>query len=338
LVQRIAREIGIPATNIILAASHNHNAPMVSLANIGGTRKNGPGAPAFVAKVENDLLAVIRQAKANLQPVRIGVGTGTAYVNINRDQLTPAGGYKLGRNPDGPSDRTVWVVRFDTAAGEPMALFTNYAVHAVVLGSKNTQLTGDLPGATSRFVEQRYNDKVISLWTPGAGGDQNPVAMGNSPDAQKNFNLVDSLGQILGEEIVRVADNIKTAIPQGKISGTERVVTCPGKKNDPEARARGEIKFLDADPVSFRLVLLMIDRIALAAVPGEVGTRIYQRLRKESPLNQTIMVTLSNGRIGYIPDDAAYDNPTFEVNGSPLKKGCGESSIISAFLEMIGKN
>jgi neutral ceramidase len=81
----------------------------------------------------------------------------------------------------------------------------------------------------------------------------------------------------------------------------------------------------------------MVDRIAFTAVSAEVVTKIYQRLRKESPFSNTIMVTLSNGRIGYIPDDAAYDNPTFEVNGSPLKKGCGESTIVNGLLELMQK-
>jgi neutral ceramidase len=337
LVQRIARETGIPAANIIMAATHNHNSPMVSMQNAGGTRKNGPGASVFVAKVEDDLLAAVKQAKANLQPGRIGVASGLCNINVNRDQLTPAGTYKLGRNPEGLSDRTVWVVKFETASGEPMALFMNYAVHAVVLGSKNTFLTGDLPGATSRYVERHYDDKVVALWTSGAGGDQNPVAMGRDTNVEKNFNLADSLGLILGDEVIRVADGIKTTNTPVRIWGAETIVTCAGKKTDPEARARGEVKFLDADPVNFRLGQLMVDRIAFTAVSAEVVTKIYQRLRKESSFSNTIMVTLSNGRIGYIADDAAYDNPTFEVNGSPLKKGCGESTIVTGFLELMRK-
>jgi neutral ceramidase len=333
-VQRIAKETGIPTSNIILAATHNHNSPMVSLANAGGTRKNGPGAPAFVARAENDILAAVKQAKANLQPAQIGVGAGISYINVNRDLLTPTG-YKLGKNPEGPSDRTVWVIKVETASGEPLALFMNYGVHAVVLGSKNTLLTGDLPGATSRFVEQYYNDKVVALWTPGAAGDQNPVSAGRSTNVEKNFALAESLGQILGEEVIRVANGIKTTSSQTRIWGAEKFVTCPGKKTDPEARARGEIKFLDANPVTFRMGLLMIDNIALTAVSAEIVAKIYQRLRKESPFTNTILVSLANGRIGYISDDATYDNPTYQVAGSPLKRGCGESTIVDGFLELM---
>ena len=50
----------------------------------------------------------VRQARASLQPARVGFGTGLSYLNVNRDTVsdethlwTQAG------NPDGPSDKTV---------------------------------------------------------------------------------------------------------------------------------------------------------------------------------------------------------------------------------------
>jgi neutral ceramidase len=125
--------------------------------------------------------------------------------------------------------------------------------------------------------------------------------------------------------VIRVANGIKATSSQTRIWGVEKFSTCPGKKTDPEARARGEIKFLDADPVTFRMGLLMIDNIALASVSAEIVSQIYRRL----------LVSLSNGRIGYISDDASYDNPTYQVAGSPLKRGCGESTIVDGFLEMM---
>jgi neutral ceramidase len=336
LVARIAKETGVQTSNIILAPTHNHNAPMVSLQNWSGMSKNGPAAAAFVAQVEKDLVATLKQAKAGLQPARIGVGSGTAEININRDDRTTSG-FKTGRNPEGPSDKTVWVIKFETTAGEPIAIFINYAVHATVLGSQNTLLTGELPGFTSRYVEQHYNNKIVALWTSGAAGNQGPIIRGGDPDAENNFKRADVLGQILGEEVVRVADNIKATSARPRILGAEKVVTCPGQKTAQEVSARGEVKFLNADPVSFRLGLLMVDRIALTSVSAEVVAQIYQRLRKESSFTNTIMVTLVDGRIGYIADDASYANPTFEVINSPLKSGCGESTIVNGLLEMMNQ-
>ncbi len=64
-------------------------------------------------------------------------------------------------------------------------------------------------------------------------------------------------------------------------------------------------------------------------------TNIYSHLRAASPLTNTIMITLTNDRVGYIADDAAYDRPIFEVNGSPMARGCAENAIVGGLVAMI---
>jgi neutral ceramidase len=49
------------------------------------------------------------------------------------------------------------------------------------------------------------------------------------------------------------------------------------------------------------------------------------------------MITLANDRVGYIADDAAYDRPIFEVNGSPMARGCAETAIVGGLVEMIAQ-
>jgi neutral ceramidase len=41
-------------------------------------------------------------------------------------------------------------------------------------------------------------------------------------------------------------------------------------------------------------------------------------------------MTLVNDRVGYIADDAAYDTPYFEVNGTPFARGCAETGSSTA--------
>jgi hypothetical protein len=245
------------------------------------------------------------------------------------------------------------VLRFDDLAGKPIAFFINYAVHSVVMGPRNYQVTGDLAGATSRFVERHYSgdgdprsdagprvavpppgarnaDGVVAIWTSGAAGDQNPVSMANGED----FTLVDTLGRILGEAALRAAAGIETR-PQIRLAGTQQVIACAGRRADPQSNFRTGYKFLDSDPVDIRLTLLLIDRVALAGVSGEVFTEIHRRLAKESPLARTLMVTHANGSSGYIPSDAAFDQISYEITASRLKPGCAESAIVNGFLEMM---
>ena len=82
----------------------------------------------------------------------------------------------------------------------------------------------------------------------------------------------------------------------------------------------------------------MVNQIAFTAVSGEVLTNIYWHLKKASPLTDTVMITLSNGRVGYIVDDASYDTPLFELGSSPLARGCAENGIVDNLVEMINRS
>lgn len=81
-------------------------------------------------------------------------------MNVNRREYSSETGWWLGYNPEGPSDKTVTVVRFEALSGKPIALLINYAVHAVVMGGENDQISGDLAGATSRYVESYHRGKA----------------------------------------------------------------------------------------------------------------------------------------------------------------------------------
>jgi hypothetical protein len=336
---RVTKEAGIQPEFLLLSAVHNHAAPTLS----GGYGETGLKTAAYTAKVEDAALEAVRLAKANLRPARFGVGTGTAYVNINRRELTPDRGWWLGYNPDGPSDKTVTVLKFEDTSRKPIALFINYAVHGTVMGSQNYQITGDLPGATSRYIEQHYargaaqpagdSPPVVALWTSGAAGDQNPV----SRESGENFTMVDALGKMLGEEAVRVASRIKPAWEQARIWGMQQEVTCPGRRVEPGPRPRKDYTFTDTDPVNIRLSLLMVNDLAFTGVSGEVLTLVHHHLKKESPFNRTIMVTHTNGSSGYIPDDAAFDQVSYEITTSRLKPGCAENAIVNGFLSMMNQ-
>lgn len=89
---------------------------------------------------------------------------------------------------------------------------------------------------------------------------------------------------------------------------------------------------------TIHLGLIMVNQIAFTAVFGEVVPNIYLHLKKASSLSNTIMITLSNGRVGYIADDAAYDMPFFAVNDTPLARGCAENEIVNNLVEMIKEN
>ncbi len=327
LAGRIEQEIGIRRENLLLAGVHNHAAPTPDLP----AADQDPRRSAYLTRLLDSIVDSVRQAKANLKPARAGFGTGRASVNINRRARTVQGGWMLGANPDGVSDKTVAVMKFESSDGEPLALFVNYAVHGTVTSGRNLLISGDLPGATSRFIERQYGGPVVALWTSGAAGDQNAIY-----GPGENFNHVDALGRILGEEALRVAGRIRTS-PRTRIRGAQKVVTCPGQRPEKGASAASgaRIAFEDAPPVDIRLSLLMVGHVAFAGVSGEVLTLIGERLKTESPFKATMMVTHCNGSVGYLPNDEAYNDVSYEILSSRVKPGCAESAIVNGLREMM---
>ncbi len=89
--------------------------------------------------------------------------------------------------------------------------------------------------------------------------------------------------------------------------------------------------------MNIRLGLLRIGDVALTWINAEVYSAIAQRLKKSSPLADTLMVTMANGMAnsGYILNDTAFGAYTFQVLGSRLKPGHAEDAIVNSLLDLI---
>jgi hypothetical protein len=267
----------------------------------------------------------------------------------------------------------VAVVKLETLSGDPIAVYYNYAMHGVTVGQLDL-VSADAPGTTSKYIEDSFDDKIVALWSSGAAGDQNPIYfqqtfdlrdirikdyakrgidISNSmPPGGQGLNKQDprviklmnqqkqmivSMGQFLGEEVMHVMrgmDRMETGI---QIDGRQKTVSCPGRERTDSGRAGFAGTYKDADPVEIRLGLLKLGDIMIGGVNAEVFNLIAQRLKKESPYARTMMATLTNGsaRSGYIPNDEAFGIYTFEVLSSRLKPGCAESAIVNGILDLM---
>jgi hypothetical protein len=354
--KQVAQELQCPVENIIISATHSHSSPYPE----DGKSPPDPNYAAFRAKLKEGILGAVRDAKGKLQPARMGFGTGASYLNVNRDAIHPETRlWYQGPNLEGPSDKTVAVMKFETLAGEPIAAYVNYAIHAIDYYEMGI-LTADFPGVTSRFVEHAYDDKMVAIWTVGAAGDQNPLylrtqhnaretkfafAKDPTPSAKQALDKavddlnasVDSTGNIMGEEVIRILDTTKKTSSDVRIWSGGRTITCPGRTRTNTGREGAPGTYVDGEPVNIRVGLLTIGTTALTTINAEVYTQIALRLKKESPIANTVIVTQSNGRAnsGYIPTDEAFGHDTFQVLDTHLKPGCAESSIVNAALDLM---
>jgi hypothetical protein len=217
------------------AARHDHSAPRggpVTPGTSSATQGRPRSTPAYYRQAEETILDAVRKAKAAMQPARIGAGIGQVDVNTYRYALV-SGRWRTGVNPDGPANKALWVVKFETPSGEPIALLMNYAVHSNVLtGARETMIAGDIAGVAERYVETHYQDKIVAIWTMGAAADQYAKfnrEMDRVLDDIPGPELAEIQGKTIGLEVLQTARRIPEMTPVVQIWAGERVVPCPLK-------------------------------------------------------------------------------------------------------------
>lgn len=176
----------------------------------------------------------------------------------------------------------------------------------------------------------------------GTNTDISKVKAAADPKAiDQLFRFIESQGQVLGEEVIRVMTFAPKPSDEVRISGMQKVVTCPGRQRtngdalDPGSREGQAATYKDAEPVNINVGMLGLGTVALTSVNGEIYTAIGLRMRNEAPMKNTMLVTPANIRMrGYIPDDASYGHQTFQVLNNFLQPGCAETGIVNAVVEL----
>jgi neutral ceramidase len=342
---------GVPADNVLITVTHNHMAPHAS-DSYNQSVVDADKTPVFNSVLETAVIEAVRQAKAQLRPARMGYGTGSCAINVNRDELVD-GRYTLGRNPHGPTDQTVAVLKFEDTLGMPIGFFVNYAVHGIVMFDTAVKdggmlVGGDLPGETSRQIEKRFNDQVVALWTSGAAADLGPMFMARwpvfGPNAEQHradagasgYLLVDVLADWLSEEVLAVASRMDRMSADVTIKSAQKLYVVPGKKKAQKPfDVPQDYVYEDGESVNLLLSVLLVGTVALVGIPGEAVCSIGLRLKESLPFRNVIAITHCNGSISYVSDDLGFERKTFAALVSHVQRDFGEKAILNGSAEMI---
>lgn len=193
--------VGIPADHIRISCTHTHSGP--NTFRLPVITQGLDMVLSYMESLPHRVAGAIWQAFQSLQPVRVTAGMGSCDINVNRRFQGPDGRWVVGRNPNGPVDRSVRVVRFDDLDERPLATILHYACHPTIMAWDNQLITPDFPGVAKRVVEDNVGGTCLFL--QGATGNIGP-RLGFTGD----LSVYRRLGTILGLEASRIALNIET--------------------------------------------------------------------------------------------------------------------------------
>ena len=280
-------------------------------------------------------------AVTSLCPARMGVGTGTCDVNINRDVETPAG-YWIGFNPEGPSNKTATILRFEDDEGAAIANVISYGLKPCAIDNSEMEqgtrlVSSDIPGRVCLHLEQEYG--VPCLFMMAAAGDQVPKeqALVECVDAdgtvrkvdagvQKGLEIVERLGTQMEDDMRDIITGIRCT--QKKVDVKTGSVSIPwDTKGRMKMEPRQTVEFKAEGITDIAAEVITIGDVALIALKPELNTITEAQLQFASPYEHTLIASMTNGGQKYMPDAESYEKVTWEAQSSQLMPGAAEAWV-----------
>jgi len=322
----ILREFGLSPSELLLTGIHTHAGPTLTLDEDAVHPNNFD----YTKELERKLVEVIHEALDNMQPIHLGAGVGYSPVGMNRRELrfdrSGNSSIRLGRNPYGPTDKEVLVMKLAKPDGTTIAALFDYATHATCLGGKNLTVSGDVLGLAEQFVEKILGQDVIAGAFAGASGNIDPwfrvlPTINTEPGWIPEPVL---LGTLLGEEVVHVFRDIDEISGGGDIRSAFVTLELPGKP-----RGSLEIK-KDTPPTSLAISAARVGDIAFVGLGAEVLTEIGMSIKAASPYEHTFVIAHCNGAAGYIAPKHLHVEGGYEITSSPFAPQAAEMAVKQA--------
>ncbi len=326
----LEKELGIPAKNVLLNASHSHSAPALDW--------NYSAAVKYQERVIAETAVIAREAIADLAPAQMkmartetqDLGYVRRYLRYDGQWATStsiAGGTSMKGMLDpavyyheSDPDTQMQILVFDRESHKDIAL-CNWQCHVTAVGSENgTDVSSDFVGVFRETVEEELG--VHCAYFQGAAGSI--VPSGKLVGEQQNHTDYVKHGKDLANTMIDAMTNL-TPVSAGKIKAVYRLHA--GTVKEEKVANYGETYDL-------RIAAYSFGEFSIAAVPLEMDHRNGMYVKENSPYAMTFMCGYSNGSHGYLPAASSFPNGAYEVNSTRFVAGTGEN-IASDLVDML---
>lgn len=316
---KLKEKFGIEPRNFWWTVTHTHSAPEMGAPGLLEVflkeRFKHTIDSAYTRFVEETLIKAVGETIQRLEPAAISVGWGFAQANINRRAISPDGKASLGMNPYGAVDRRIGLIRLERPGGSTIALLANYPVHGTVFGPDNLDISGDVAGIISTYVEEKIG--IPLLFINGAAGNLAPLYSGYKSVYGSKKSELDQMCVILGDKILAANSNLIKGTTEVNLYTGSLIIETPRKDNIrwPEYLSQYTRKTNSGiDLIRLPLLFLRINNdIAIWSSPAELFCEISNEIRDRSPFPYTFYYGYTNGWLGYLPTASAWKHGGYEV-------------------------
>ncbi|UCG55702.1 MAG: hypothetical protein JSU70_12625, partial [Phycisphaerales bacterium] len=363
--KQASEQTGIPAANILIAATHSHTGPLY----FGALRKHFHDAA--VAKHGSDpcekvdysstlvakLVEAIAQANTTMKPVHLEAGLAQQNgLSFNRRFHMKDGTVRFNPgigNPNivrsaGPIDPDVGMVFLrETNDDNVAAALVNFALHLDTVGG--AKYAADYPFYLEQSLRGAYGSGFVLLFGTGTCGDINHI------DVTKKERLkTEHIGRTLADTVKRQAAEL-SHVQEPALAVRSEIVEAPLQRYGPDRIrwARDAIKKVGTRELSFleqveaykilaiqmrpsqtiplEVQAFRLSRdVVIVGLPGEVFVDLGLAIKRASPFATTLVIELCQDAPGYIPTKKAFAEGSYETVNSRIAPGGGEMMLEAA--------
>jgi hypothetical protein len=351
----VAKKTGLKREQLALTCSHTHCGPVLD-GNLIGMYPLTPEQLERIKKYTQDLrgwmVDTIIKAYEMRKPARLAIGKGTARFAVNRREPTPKGIIN-GRNPEGPVDHDVPVLRVEDDKGKLLAVAFGYACHNTTM--QFYEWCGDYAGFAQIELEKNHPGATALFWI-GCGGDANPLPRSQIELCRKyGKELADAVDDVLKEKMTPLSSPIAAkyrettllldAIPDKGKWAADALSKTIAVRN----RAQHMLRYLENGgkiPDRYEHYPVQIwrfgDELTWVVLGGEVVIDYNRLLKKELADRKALWITAyANDVLSYIPSARVLQEGGYEADSSQVYYGWPtkwapsiEATIIKAVMEL----
>jgi len=307
----VASRTSLAADAVMITATHTHSGPAtVELRDVDLSDLERTYNDELVEK----LAGLIASAETDLQPARFEVAWAEApKLGSNRRVRLQDGTWtNEWRDPDGRHtgyfDASVLIVAVRRSDGRPDALLVNYGCHPVVLGRASTVISADYVGYLKDALETTGATKT-AMFALAAAANINPRVCTTVGSDQP---------RAMGEQLARiVVDALERLEPVASLPVAAAVWPWNLTRTRPAASGADRPGRRIGDVIETEIQALRAGDLGIVAIPGELFSEYAAKLRAESPTPHTIIASLANDYIGYLPTNEALEQGAYEAAHAP---------------------